>query len=85
MQNAKSKNWYGCDKTNFEENVLGTLFSQFRLHQMINNPTHISDTYSSCINLFFTFQPNFVVESDVHTSLHPNCHHQIIFAKFNFA
>ena len=83
MQNAKSKNWYGCDKTNFEEDILGTLSSPFRLHQMINNPNHISDTYSSCINLFFTFQPNLVVESDVHTSLHPNYHCQIIFAKFN--
>ena len=49
---------------------------------MINNPTHISDTYSSCIDLIFTSQPNLVVESGVHPSLHPNCHHQIIFAKF---
>ena len=24
--NAMSTNWYGCDKTNFEENVLETLF-----------------------------------------------------------
>ena len=24
-----------------------------------------------------------VVESGVHPSLHPNCHHQIVFAKFN--
>ena len=26
---------------------------------------------------------NLVVESGVHPSLHPNCHHQIVFAKFN--
>ena len=31
----------------------------------------------------FTSQSNFVVESGVHPSLHPNCQHQIIFAKFN--
>ena len=49
---------------------------------MINNPTHISDTYSSCIDLIFTSQPNLVVESGVHPSFYPNCHHQIIFAKF---
>ena len=24
-----------------------------------------------------------VVESGVHPSLHPNCHHQVVFAKFN--
>ena len=35
------------------------------------------------IDLIFTSQPNIVVESGVHPSLHPNCHHQIIFAKFN--
>ena len=38
---------------------------------------------SSCIDLIFTSQPNLVVESGVHPSLHPNCHHQIVFAKFN--
>ena len=38
---------------------------------------------SSCIDLIFTSQPNIVIESGVHPSLHPNCHHQIIFVKFN--
>ena len=28
-------------------------------------------------------QPNLVMVSGVHSSLHPNCHHQIIHAKFN--
>ena len=30
---------------------------------MINNPTHVSDTYSSCIDLIFASQPSLVVES----------------------
>ena len=81
--NAKSKNWYECHKTNFEGNVLETLFSQFVLHQMISNQTHILDTYSSCVNLIFTFQPNLAVDSGVHPRLHRNCHQQINFAKFN--
>ena len=38
---------------------------------------------SSCIYLTFTFQPNIVVESGVHPSFHPNCHHQIVFANTN--
>ena len=50
---------------------------------MINDPTRISDTYSSCIDLIFTSQPKMVVESGIRLSLHPNCHHQIIFAKYN--
>ena len=31
---------------------------------------------SSCIDLIFTSQPNLVMKSGVHSSLHPNCHHQ---------
>ena len=32
----------------------------------------------------FTSQPNLIMESGVHSSLHDNCHHQvIIYAKFN--
>ena len=52
------------------------------MHQVIEEPTHILDT-SSCIDLIFTSQPNLIIESGVHSSLHSNCHHQIIFAKFN--
>ena len=39
---------------------------------------------SSHIDLIFTSQPNIVAKSGVHPSLHPNSHHQIISAKFNF-
>ena len=38
---------------------------------------------SSCIDLIFTHQPNLSVNSGVHASLHPNCHHQIVHTKFN--
>ena len=35
--------------------------------------------------LNFTSQPNLVMESGIYSSLDPNCHHQVIFAKFNFS
>ena len=44
---------------------------------------HVLENCSSCIDLIFTSQPNLVVDSSVHPSLHPNCHHQIAYAKFN--
>ena len=50
---------------------------------MINEPTHLLQNSSLCIGLIFTSQPNIVVKSGVHPSLHPNCHHQFVFAKFN--
>ena len=50
---------------------------------MINNPIHISDTYSLYTDAIFRSQANLVKESGVHPLLHPNCHHQIAFAKLN--
>ena len=81
--NAKSCNWYSHDKTSFKGSTIESITSQFGLHQLINEPIHLLQNSSSCIDLIFTSQPNIVVESGVHPSLHPNCHHQIIFAKFN--
>ena len=49
---------------------------------LIRNLSIIGDS-SSCIDLIFTSQPNLVMESGVFSSLHPNCRHQIIYAKFN--
>ena len=81
--NAKSKNWYSQDKTSFKGKNIESATSHFGLYQLINEPTHLSENSSSCINLIFTSQSNLVVESGVHPSLHPNCHHQIVFAIFN--
>ena len=38
---------------------------------------------SSCVDLMFTDQPNRLVDSGVHPSLHSNCHHQIAYCKLN--
>ena len=69
--------------SNSEGDAIENLTSQFGLHQMIKEPTHILDTSSLCIDLIFTSQPNLTIESGVHSSLHSNCHYQIIFAKFH--
>ena len=53
------------------------------LQQLISQPTHLLPNSLSFIDLTFTDQPNLVVDSGVHHSLHPNCHHEIIFCKFN--
>ena len=50
------------------------------MYHLINEPTHFLENSSSCIGLIFTSQPNLVVQSGVHPSLHPNCDHQIVFA-----
>ena len=41
------------------------------------------DNSRPCIDLICTSQPNMVIDSGVHASLHLNCHHQIIYPKFD--
>ena len=81
--NARSNNWCSSDKTTYEGKKIESLTSQCGFKQVISDPTHILESSSSCIDLIFTSQPNLVMNSGVHSSLHPNCHHQIIHAKFN--
>ena len=76
---AKSSNWYKHDTTTYEGSKIDAITSQFRLKQLIQEPTHILTDSSSCIDLIFTSQPNLVMESGVHSSLH----HQIIYSKIN--
>ena len=38
---------------------------------------------SCCIDIVFTDQPNLSVDSGIHTSVHPNCHHQVVQSKFD--
>ena len=81
--NAKSSSWFCHNKTNFEGDKTENLTSQFGLHQVIKEPTHILDTSPLCNDLIITSQPNLIIESGVYLSLHSYCYHQIIFAKFN--
>ena len=73
--NAKLSQWYKNDKTTTEGSKIVNLTSQYGLKQINNS--------SSCIDLLLTSQPNLVMESGVHSSLHSNCHHQTVYARFN--
>ena len=53
--------------------------------QLINEPIHWLDSSSSFIDVTFTSQTNLVMESGVQPSLHPNCHHQLVFARFDIS
>ena len=81
--NAKTTNWYKNYINFYESLKINTMTSQFGLQQLINKPTHLTANSSWCIDLMFISQPNLVMESGVRFSLHPNCHHQIGFAKIN--
>jgi len=81
--NARSSHWWLKDINTTEGSKLYSHTSSNGFSQIINEPTHIQAKNSSCIDLIFTDQPNLSVNSGVHTSLHPNCHHQIVHSSFN--
>ena len=81
--NAKSSNWYTGDTTTSEVSKIEAITSQFGLQQIIDEQTHIQGQSASCIEIIFSSQPNLVMSFGIHSSLHQNCHHQLIFAKFN--
>ena len=74
--NAKSSNWYTDDTTTSEGSKIEAITSQFGLQQIINETTHIQGKSVYCIELIFPSQPNIVMSSGIHSSLHQNCHHQ---------
>ena len=80
--NAQTKGWYSLGKTTYADTRIDGIASQFGLEQLIHEPTHIFGERFSCIDLIFASQPNLMVESGVQSSLHQNCHHQIVFARF---
>ena len=67
----------------YEGLKIDNITSQFGLQQLINEPTYLTANFSSCIELIFTSQPNLVMEFGVRSSLHSNCHHQIVIARIN--
>ena len=81
--NTKMQAWYQNNITTFEGCKIDIETSKFGLSQIIEEPTHILSNSASCIDLTFTSQPNIVMHSGVHLSLHWNCYHQIVFAKFS--
>ena len=80
--NAKSSNLYDKCINSDVCRKIEVVTSQNSLHQEKNEPTHILNNSSWYIDLVFNSQPNLLIASGVHPSLHPSCHHQMIFAKF---
>ena len=81
--NAKLSSWYKYNKPTYEGSKVDAIGSQFQLRQWIHEPIHILSNSFSCIDLIFTSQSSLVRESGVHSSLYENCHHQLVYAKFN--
>ena len=81
--NCRSTQWWEYDIENNEGKLFEPITSDMGLHQLIAEPTHLMGDSKSCIDLIFTDQPNLIIESGVHPSLHEQCHHQIVYGKLS--
>ena len=81
--NACSRSWWASDTNTPGSMQLDALTSSYGLQELVNEPTHILPSSSSCIDLIFNDQLSLVVSSGPHPSLQANCHHQIIYCKLN--
>ena len=81
--NARSSTWWDDDKISMEGTQLDTLSSFQGLHQLIKEPIYLIENSASCIAFILTNQSNLVIDSGVHSSLHSNCYHQIVYCKLN--
>ena len=82
--NAKLSTWNPSHPDSQEGLELTSITSLYCYTQMIADPTHILTNSSSCIDLFFTNQPNLITKKGIYPSLHQNCYHQIIYAEIIF-
>ena len=81
--NAHLSEWWDGDVSDDFGTSLQNVFNSYGLHQLVNQPTYVTDKSSSCIDLIITDQPNMFLDNDIHPSLHTNCRHQINFAELN--
>ena len=81
--NAKSNMWLINDQSPSEQTQLEFLISLYGMKQLTAEPTHVLENSTSCIDLIFTNQPNLIMGSGVHPSLHSKCHHQVKSAKLS--
>ena len=56
------------DESNYEGTKIDCLAIEYDLKQLINDPTHLLENPSSCIDLAFTSQPNLVIDAGIHPS-----------------
>lgn len=81
--NAESRNWSTYDTATSQGAYLDSFMNLYGLNKLLTEPTRILEHSSSCIDLIFSSQSNFIRDTGIHTTLHPKCHHQLIYSKLN--
>ena len=58
--NARCNNWWSQNIANSQGSIIGTLTFASRYHKLTSSSTHMTNTSSSCIDLFFTSSTSLV-------------------------
>ena len=80
--NAHNRSWWNGDRTDSIGSKLEKIFLDNSLNQLVREPMHLSDKFSSCIELTVTRHPNIFAKCYILPSIYENCHHQINQCKF---
>ena len=83
--NCRTQQWWSGDIEDHHGTALDDLIQSKNFSQLIDEPTHIINDSSSCIDLIITSQPFLFVEHGIHPSLFKNCHHEIVHGKLNLS
>ena len=79
--NARSSNWWKNDITNSVGQKLDSLTSSAGYSQIIDEPTHIVNSSTSCIDLIFCTNTSVISKRGVDVSIFEKCHYNIIVGK----
>ena len=81
--NSHQKQWWGGDTDDMQGDLLNDIIASENLFQLVKEPTHITGSSLSCIDLVITDQPNLINNCAIMPSLHTRCHHQINHVELN--
>ena len=79
--NCRTQQWWSGDIEDPHGTALDDLIQSKNLSQLTDEPTHIINDSSSCIDLIITSQLFLFVEHGIHPSLFENCHQEIVHGK----
>ena len=67
--NARTSKWWSSDKETFEGRAIHSLTTSAGYTQLIDQPIHVINNSSSCINLVFATNPDIICSSGAKLSL----------------
>ena len=81
--NARCSRWWKNDITNLQGQELDSLTLSAGYNQIIDKPTHVINTYISCIDLIFCTNPSVISNHGADVSIFDKYHRNIIYGKIN--